>query len=79
MSSDVIDEQQILFLHHLQFLADFCNQHDRVAPAFKASDPSTPDQHDCDGKAHFHGKIASGLALKHVGPQNPVIFYSTVP
>ena len=79
MSSDVVDEHQILFLHRLQFLADFCNQRDRVVPALKASDPSTPDQHDCDGKAHFHRKIASGLALEHVGPQNPVKYYSTVP
>ncbi len=79
MSSDVVDEHQILFLHHLQFLADFCNQHDHVAPAFTASDPSTPDQHDCDGKTHFHGKIASGLVLEHVRPQNPVKFYSNAP
>ncbi len=37
MYLEVIDEAQILFLHYLQFLADFCNQHDRVASAFKAT------------------------------------------
>jgi hypothetical protein len=37
MSLETADEAHILFLHYLQFLADFCNQHDRVAPALKAT------------------------------------------
>jgi hypothetical protein len=37
VSIGIIDEHQILFLQHLLLLADFCNQHDRVAPAFKVS------------------------------------------
>jgi hypothetical protein len=37
VSIGIIDESQILFLQHLLFLAEFCNQNDRVAPVFKVS------------------------------------------
>jgi hypothetical protein len=37
VSIGIIDERQILFLQHLLFLADFCNQHNCVALAFKVS------------------------------------------
>jgi hypothetical protein len=37
VSIGIIEERQILFWQHLLFLADFCNQHDHVASAFKVS------------------------------------------